>query len=423
MPFALIDCNNFYASCERVFDPSLKNRPVVILSNNDGCVIARSAEAKGAGVAMGIPEFKIRSLIRKMNIAVRSSNYALYGDMSMRVMETIKSITPDIEVYSIDEAFVKIPVSSENETTNIGKRIRKTVRKHTGIPVSVGIASTKTLAKIANETAKKRSELSGVLYLNHRETVHDVLKETAVGDVWGVGKNYREMLERQAITNAYQLSRMPDSWIRSNMNVVGLRTVWELRGFSCLGIEKGRDNKKGILSSRSFGFPVKSHRNIIESVSSFTTRAGEKLRAQKCVASAVTVTLVTSKYINPGQAYKFGRSVTLPNPTANTSVLVKHATGLASMLFEEGRTYKKAWVMLSGIVPESEIQADLFSDSSYSGKEHRLMESLDKVNGKYGKQLVRPASNGIEQPWKMKQQYLSKKYTTSWDELMRVRAI
>jgi DNA polymerase V len=422
MPFALIDCNNFYASCERVFDPALKDRPVVILSNNDGCVIARSAEAKEAGVAMGIPEFKIRPLIKQMNIAVRSSNYALYGDMSQRVMETIQSIVPDMEVYSIDEAFVKISEAGENEILSIGRTIRETVRKHTGIPVSVGIATTKTLAKIANETAKKRSEFDGVLYLHQPEAVNSVLQETPVGEVWGVGRNYRDMLERQSITNAYQLSRMPDSWVRSKMKVVGLRTVWELRGFSCLGIEKCRESRKGILSSRSFGFPVKSYRNILESVSSFTTRAAEKLRGQHCVASAITVTLVTSKYAMPGQPYKFGRSVTLPNPTANTSVLVKHATGLASMIYDEGRTYKKAWVMLTGILPESKIQNDLFSGSSYSVKEHRLMESLDEVNGKYGKETLRPASNGIEQPWRMKQQYLSKKYTTRWDELMRVRA-
>lgn len=422
MPFALIDCNNFYATCERVFDPVLKNRPVVILSNNDGCVIARSSEAKEVGVAMGIPEFKIRRLIRKHNIAVRSSNYALYGDMSMRVMETIQSIAPDIELYSIDEAFAKITGSSKNEIESTGKRIRDTVRQHTGIPVSVGIASTKTLAKIANETAKKRPELAGVLYLNQSETVKSVLKKTAVGDVWGIGRNYRDMLERQAIANAYQLSRMPDSWVRSKMKVVGLRTVWELRGFSCLGIEECSENRKGILSSRSFGFPVKSRRNILEAVSSFATRAGEKLRAQECVASTVTVTLVTSKYENPGQPYKFGRTVTLPSPTANTSALVKYAAGLASMLFEEGRTYKKAWVMLTGIIPESEIQADLFSDKAYSVKEHRLMDSLDELNAKFGKQTIRPASNGIEQPWQMKQQYLSKKYTTRWDELMKVRA-
>ena len=422
MPFALIDCNNFYASCERVFDPTLKNRPVVILSNNDGCVIARSAEAKKAGVKMGVPEFKIRPLIKKLNIAVRSSNYALYGDMSTRVMDTIKSITPDIEVYSIDEAFAKIPGSSEEEIIAAGKRIRDVVHRNTGIPVSVGIAATKTLAKIANETAKKRSELAGVLYLNQPDFVISVLKETAVGDVWGVGRNYRDMLERQAITNAYQLSRMPDSWVRSKMKVVGLRTVWELRGFSCLGIETCTESKKGILSSRSFGYPVKSYQNILESVSSFTTRAAEKLRAQECVASAITVTLVTSKYTNPGQPYKFGRTVSLPNPTANTSVLVKFATGLASMLFEDGKTYKKAWVMLTGIIPESEIQADLFSANSYSTKEHRLMESLDEVNAKFGKATLKPASNGIEQPWQMKQQYLSKKYTTRWDELMTVRA-
>lgn len=422
MPFALIDCNNFYATCERVFDPVLKNRPVVILSNNDGCVIARSTEAKEVGVAMGIPEFKIRRLIRKHNIAVRSSNYALYGDMSMRVMETIQSIAPDIELYSIDEAFAKITGSSKNEIESTGKRIRDTVRQHTGIPVSVGIASTKTLAKIANETAKKRPELAGVLYLNQPEAVKSVLKQTAVGDVWGIGRNYSDMLEQQTITNAYQLSRMPDSWVRSKMKVVGLRTVWELRGFPCLGIEECSENRKGILSSRSFGFPVKSRRNILEAVSSFATRAGEKLRAQESVAATVTVTLVSSKYANPGQPYKFGRTITLPNPTANTSVLVKYATALASLLFEEGRTYKKAWVMLTGIIPESEIQADLFSSKLYSSKEHRLMDSLDEVNAKYGKQTLRPASNGIEQHWQMKQQYLSKKYTTRWDELMKVRA-
>lgn len=422
MPFALIDCNNFYATCERVFDPVLKNRPVVILSNNDGCVIARSSEAKEVGVAMGIPEFKIRRLIRKHNIAVRSSNYALYGDMSMRVMETIQSIAPDIELYSIDEAFAKITGSSKNEIESTGKRIRDTVRQHTGIPVSVGIASTKTLAKIANETAKKRPELAGVLYLNQPEAVKSVLKQTAVGDVWGIGRNYSDMLEQQTITNAYQLSRMPDSWVRSKMKVVGLRTVWELRGFPCLGIEECSENRKGILSSRSFGFAVKSRRNILEAVSSFATRAGEKLRAQESVAATVTVTLVSSKYANPGQPYKFGRTITLPNPTANTSVLVKYATALASLLFEEGRTYKKAWVMLTGIIPESEIQADLFSSKLYSSKEHRLMDSLDEVNAKYGKQTLRPASNGIEQHWQMKQQYLSKKYTTRWDELMKVRA-
>jgi DNA polymerase V len=421
MPFALVDCNNFYASCERVFDPALRDRPVVILSNNDGCVIARSAEAKEAGISMGVPEFKVRPLIKKMNIAVRSSNYALYGDMSKRVMETIKSITPDMEVYSIDEAFVKIKGGSEEEIRATGRCIRETVRRNTGIPVSVGIASTKTLAKIANETAKKRLELNGVLYLNKIEAVHAVLKKTSVGDIWGVGRNYRDMLERQSINNAYQLSRMPDSWVRSNMKVVGLRTVWELRGFSCLGIESCVENKKGILSSRSFGFPVKSYQNILESVSSFTTRASEKLRAQKCVASAITVTLVTSKYANPGKPYKFGRSVTLPNPTANTTVLVKFARGLASMLFKEGQTYKKAWVMFTGIVPESEIQADLFSDQSYSPKEHNLMDSLDAINSKYGSRTLRPASNGIEQPWQMKQQYLSKRYTTRWDELMTVR--
>lgn len=419
--FALIDCNNFYASCERVFDPGLRDRPVVILSNNDGCVIARSSEAKDVGIPMGIPEFKVRPLISRHNIAVRSSNYALYGDMSSRVMETIRSVTPDLEVYSIDEAFAGLHGRSKREIMEMGREIRLRVRRWTGLPVSVGIAPTKTLAKIANEMAKSYKQLNGVLYVRKPDQIGRMLRKTELGDIWGIGKNYTAMLERQGITNALQLSRMPDCWVRSKLKVTGLRTVKELRGESCLTIEECSDQRKGILSSRSFGRPVKSVDEISEAVATFTARAAEKLRAQDSVASQLTVVLVTDKYRNPGQPYKFGHTISLPSPTASTSMLCSRATDLANTLFDEGKTYKKAWVMLTGLIPESSVQADLFMEERYSERDHNLMKSLDKINAKFGNRTCMPASTGITQNWQMKQQYLSQKYTTSWDQLLEVR--
>jgi len=255
--YSLVDCNNFYASCERVFDPELRNRPVVILSNNDGCVIARSAETKDLDVPMGIPEFKVRPLIEKHNIAVKSSNYALYGDMSSRVMETLRTITPNIEVYSIDEAFVEIYAKSFGQFEHVGREIKQKVYRWTGLPVSVGIAPTKTLAKVANEIAKSNSSGGGVLVIRKKKQLKRVLEQTSVSDVWGVGRKYSEKLSRYGINNAWELSRQPDSWVRSEMKVTGLRTVWELRGKPCMEIENVREQRKGILSSRSFGNPVR----------------------------------------------------------------------------------------------------------------------------------------------------------------------
>lgn len=421
MYFALVDCNNFYASCERVFDPSLKKRPLVILSNNDGCVIARSSEAKEAGISMGVPEFKIRPILKNKNIAVRSSNYALYGDMSRRVMETLASVIPNMEVYSIDEAFAEIEFRDEQTIFEIGREVRDKIIRHTGIPVSVGIAPTKTLAKLANETAKTVKEYDGVLFLNNERLQDKVLKKTPVSDVWGIGRNYSVMLDRHGVVTAYDLCNKPDSWIRSVMKVTGLRTAWELRGVSCLQIEECTDTRKGILSSRSFGKPVKNREDIYEAVSTFAVRAAEKLRAQHSVASNITVTLVTGKYNHPDRPYKFGHTITLANPTASSSVLGGVAAQLAMVLFQKDRIYKKAWVMLTGIIPQSEIQQDLFSESAYSKKEFSLMETLDKVNAKFGRRTLIQASTGISQDWQMKQQYLSKRYTTQWDELMIVK--
>jgi len=422
MYYALIDCNNFYASCEQVFDPSLLNRPVVILSNNDGCIIARSKEAKRLDIPMGSPEFKIRPLIKKHDVVIRSSNYALYGDMSRRVMETLQSCTPNLEVYSIDEAFAELSEGYMDSLEAYGQFIRKRVLKWTGIPVSVGIAPTKTLAKIANETAKKYPSLNGVLVLDRRDKAEKVLNRIPVGDVWGVGRKYAKTLQKHGIQTALELTRQPDSWIRNTMKVTGLRTVWELRGKPCLSVEQTVEPRKGILSSRSFGQPVKNAEDLKEAVTLFASRAAEKLRAQESVAGTITVTLVADKYADHNGQYKFGISVNLPNSTADTTIFSAVSKMVVDQLFDFSKTYKKAWVMLTGIVPESEIQAELFNPSGYSSRQHKLMESMDAVNARFGKQTMMIAGAGVgsNQSWRMKQEHLSPRYTTRWDELMNV---
>jgi len=422
MYYALIDCNNFYASCEQVFDPSLLNRPVVILSNNDGCIIARSKEAKRLDIPMGSPEFKIRPLINKHDVVIRSSNYALYGDMSRRVMETLQSCTPNLEVYSIDEAFAELSPDYMNSLQAYGQFIRNRVLKWTGIPVSVGIAPTKTLAKIANETAKKYPSLDGVLVLDQKRKTEKVLDRIPVGDVWGVGRKYAKTLQKHGIQSALELSRQPDSWIRKTMKVTGLRTAWELRGKPCLSVEQTVEPRKGILSSRSFGEPVGKAEDLKEAVTLFASRAAEKLRAQESVAGTITVTLVADKYADHNGQYKFGLSVNLPNATADTTAFSAVSKVIVDRLFDPSKTYKKAWVMLTGIVPESEIQAELFNPSGYSARQHKLMESMDAVNARFGKQTMMIAGAGVgsNQSWRMKQEYLSPRYTTRWDELMNI---
>ena len=419
--FALIDCNNFYASCERVFDPSLRNRPVVILSNNDGCVIARSAEAKEINIDMGTPEFKVRHLLDKHNVAVRSSNYALYGDMSRRVFDTIREIAPDLELYSIDEAFAQLYAQTETDLAALGRKIRHHVYRHTGIPVSVGIAPTKTLAKLANERAKKHESYGGVCSLMHKRVIRDVLEGCPVSRIWGIGKRLSLHLERHGIHTASSLCRMPDRWIRSHMKVTGLRTVMELRGTPCLEIEERLDSKKGIMSSRSFGKPISDSVRLREAVSTFTARAAEKLRSEGCVAGSITVTLVSDKYKEPNSPYKFSRTCTLKNPSASTPGLLNAACSITQHLFEKGRVYKKASVMLTGLLPQNEVQSDLFGNSRNSDKDHSLMKSMDRLNSRFGKQTVISASSGLNPDWGMKQQYLSNRYTTQWDELMIVK--
>lgn len=346
--YALIDCNNFYASCERVFDPQLRAKPIAILSNNDGCVIARSDEAKKAGVEMGIPEFKIRDLIKENNIVLKSSNYALYGDMSRRVMETLRHLTPKVEPYSIDEAFMEFPKLIVEDLQTFGSNIKSTVKQWTGLPVSVGIATSKTLAKIANETAKSDLQYDGVLNLVDNPKLDALLKNTKLTDIWGIGAGLSQRLFKEGIQNAFQLKQQISrkEWVRSKLSVTGLRTVMELNGEPCLEIENTVDPRKGIMTSRSFGKAVTDFGDLSEAIAQFTSIAAEKLRAQNSVASLLHITLRTNKYSDYKSKYKYGVEHPLQMPTANTSHLIKCGHACLDKLYQDDLRYKKQLLCL-----------------------------------------------------------------------------
>jgi DNA polymerase V len=418
--YALIDCNNFYASCERVFDPDLRGKPIAILSNNDGCIIARSDEAKAAGIEMGVPAFKVQDLLKQKKIVVKSSNYALYGDMSHRVMETLRYLTPDVEPYSIDEAFMEFPKLIADDLNSFGNKIKSTVKQWTGLSVSVGIASSKTLAKIANETAKSHPKYNGVLNLVENPRLDNILKETELTDIWGIGPGLSQRLFKENIQNGLQLKQQISrrEWVRNRLNVTGLRTVMELNGDPCLEVENVSDPRKGIMTSRSFGKAVTDPEDLSEAIAQFISIAAEKLRAQNSVTSLLHITLRTNKYSNHKSKYKYSIEFPLSMPTANTAYLIKCGRACLQKLYQPKLRYKKAAVLLTGILPESEVQTDLFGDYQYTTKEHKLMEKIDDINTKYGSETTHFASTGIDQPWQMKQQHLSPKYTTRWDGIL-----
>jgi len=422
--YALIDCNNFYASCERVFDPSLRGKPIVILSNNDGCIIARSQEAKKAGVEMGVPAFKIRGLLKRKDIVVKSSNYALYGDMSRRVMDTLQYLTPKVEPYSIDEAFMEFPKLIAEDLDSFGRTIRSTVKQWTGLPVSVGIAPSKTLAKIANETAKSNPKHNGVLNLVDNPAVDEILRQTKLTDIWGIGAGLSQRLFKEGIANALELKQQIGrrDWVRNRLNVTGLRTVMELNGDPCLEVENVTDPRKGIMTSRSFGEAVTELEYLNEAVAQFISIAAEKLRAQKSVTSMIHLTLRTNKYSNYKSKYKHRMSLPLAMPTADTSFLIKCGHAGLRKLYDPELRYKKAAVMLTGILPQSAVQNDLFNEQQYSVDQHELMNKLDEINTRYGSGTAHFAATGIEQPWAMKQEQLSPKYTTQWNNILEVQA-
>jgi len=416
--FALVDCNNFYASCERVFNPSLEGRPVVVLSNNDGCIIARSNEAKALGIKMGQPIFQCRELVAKEGVHVFSSNYSLYGDLSRRVMETLASFTPDMEVYSIDEAFLDL-TGIAGDLTEYGTTIRKTVKQWVGIPVSIGIGTTKTLAKAAARAAKKVPGCAGVFDITGRE--EDALAATSVDDVWGVGRQYARFLRRQGILTALDLRNAPDAWVKKHMTVMGLRTVLELRGVSCLELDEAEPPKKAILCSRSFGRRVYRLAELEEAAAAYATRAAEKLRSQGSAASAMQVILMEFPF-NDGHPKTRICQTAIPVATSHTPDLIRCAKALLRRIYHKGPAYRKVGVMLTGIVQRGQVQLNLFHANREGEKELRLMDTLDKVNRRWGRGTLSYAASGFERPWWMRQTRKSPLFTTSWKDLPRVRA-
>jgi DNA polymerase V len=418
--FALVDCNNFYVSCERVFDPSLNGRPVVVLSNNDGCIISRSNEAKALGIKMGQAAFQITEFLNKNKVVLFSSNYTLYGDMSQRVMNTLAGFAPEVEIYSIDESFLNFSGMELYDLIEYSRKIKNQVYKNTGIPVCVGVAPTKTLAKLANRTAKKNAEHQGVFIMDHPVITGEILKKTDIGDIWGIGEQYAYKLKLEGIRTAYDFTLADRNWLKKNMSIVGVRMQDELKGISCIDLELVRPAKKVICTSRSFGEMTSDKTVLKEAVSNFAARCAYKLRRQKSVASQVIVFISTNHFKKEEKQYHASKVLTLPVATADSMELTKYASFALNLIYKKGYKFKKAGVIVSGIVPDGQVQGNLF-DAVNREKNKKIMESLDKINGTFGKNTVKLAAQGTGKKWKLRQEKLSQSFTTRWTDLIVVK--
>ncbi|MEN8124912.1 MAG: Y-family DNA polymerase [Bacteroidota bacterium] len=416
--FALIDCNNFYASCERVFNPDLNGKPVVVLSNNDGCVIARSNEAKPF-IPMGAAAFKYKNVFEQNNIAVFSSNYALYGDMSARVMNMLSTFAPKIDIYSIDEAFLKFDNFKYLNFQAHGIQIKKDITKSTGIPISIGFAPTKALSKVANRIAKKFSERTqGVYIIDNEEKRVKALKWLAIEDVWGIGRRHAKRLQKLNIHNAYQFTLLPDEWVRKNMSVVGLRLKRDLEGKPTLDLEKIK-TKKNIATTRSFDKNYSDFEQIKERVTTFSVSCAEKLRKQNSYCNTLLIFLHTNGYRKELPQYSKNIVVKLPFPTNSNIELAKFAVNGLERIFKKGFQYKKAGVIAMDITPQEQRQISLFENSD--PRHQVLMNVVDKMNHNIGQQKIKLASQNLERTWKMRQERLSPRYTTQLKEIITVK--
>ncbi len=413
--FALVDCNNFYASCERVFDPRLKNRPIVVLSNNDGCIVARSNEVKALDIPMGVPFFEQKALIRKHDIAVFSSNYQLYGDMSQRVMDSLRRFAPDMEVYSIDEAFLRLDHLQPRDLIEYCTTIRTKVLQWTGIPVSIGIGPTKVLAKVANRVAKKQT---GVFDIRDQKTQDAILKTLHVRKLWGIARRWAERLHRMGIETASQLRDASPVIIRKQLSVVGERLVRELRGQSCLDLEDVQP-RKNIMSSKSFGNLLTEKAPMAEALANYAARACEKLRQQNSRAQAVYVFVQTNGFRETDAQYSNGLTCTLTVPTSDTRTIIEAAKFCLNRIYRPGYRYKKTGVMLLDLIPAALEQQHLFADSDQRPGD-RLMATVDRINEDHGPDTVFFGAEGIHREWKMRCGSRSPRYTTQWNELLRV---
>ena len=417
---ALIDVNNFYVSCERVFNPKLEGVPVVVLSNNDGCAVARSNEVKALGVKMGQPWFEMKDLAKKHGIIAYSSNYTLYADMSSRVMSILSEYSPQQEIYSIDECFLDL-TGFQNQST-YGHSIRERIRQCTGLPVCVGIGSTKTLSKLANHIAKKNLEFSGVCDLTSLSpTLHDEwLSRIEVGEVWGIGRRLAPRLNKHGIKTVLDLKHANSKRLREDFSVVMEKTIREINGTPYIQLEEISPPKKQIISSRSFGITVKDLANLEESVSSHIARAAEKLRRQQSYAGTVQVFITTSRFNKPEENYHNDFKIKLPTQSADTILLTKVALWGLHKIYRRGYKYNKVGVMLSDLVNSDHRQADMFGLRLEDSKSKRLMKVIDQINARMGKGTIKLASEGADQLWKMKQGSRSQGYTTNWEELVSV---
>lgn len=417
--FALIDCNNFYASCERVFQPGLNGKPIVVLSNNDGCVVARSNEAKALGIKMGVPVFQIEEIVKQHKVSVFSSNYALYGDMSRRVMNTLATFSPDIEIYSIDEAFLNFDGFVHCNLEEYARRIRQIVLQITGIPVSIGIAHTKTLAKMANYYAKRIPDYGGVCILENETQRTALLKNMPAGEIWGIGRKYAALLEKHRIFTAWEFTRASPLWVRKEMTVVGLRVQQELCNLRCNELELHTSPKKAICNSRSFGCMTADFGIMYEAVASFTAQCGYKLRKQSSCAHLLTLFIHTNPHRTELPQHAESITLTLPVATSDTGELCRYAEIALKKIFKEGYHYKKAGVIVSGIVDKGEVQGSLFDEENRT-KNEKMMETLDKINLRYGSHTLKLAAQGFQKKWKLRQERLSPAYTTRWDHLIEI---
>ena len=415
---ALIDCNSFYVSCERLFNPKIRRLPVVVLSNNDGCIISRSNEAKALGIKMGEPYFKARNIIIKNNVQVFSSNYSLYGDISRRVMRTLKRFNSKIEVYSIDEAFLDLSNFSDKEVKDVGKEIRNTVLQWTGIPTSIGIAETKTLSKVANHIAKKQK--SGVVSLINIKDLDPILEKVEVRDIWGVGKQLSKFYIKNGIYNAKQLKNASNTWIKKTKNVLSSRTAMELRGVPCIEIETKQAKRKSCCVSRSFGKKVEKLRELKESVTSYCLNAAEKIRSESLVCKSITVFIRTSPFQNKGIFYSNSKTIDFPIATNNSIEIVKNALEGLDLIYKDGFKYQKAGIILSGL-SNSEKGNSLFK-STKDERIKNLMQSIDNTNYRYGRSTISLASAGINKKWSMRRQYSSKIDTADFYSLPKILA-
>ncbi len=416
---ALIDCNSFYVSCERLFNPKIRNKPVVVLSSNDGCIISRSTEAKTLGIKMGEPYFKAKDIIVKNNVYVFSSNYSLYGDLSRRVMRTLKRFNSEIEIYSIDEAFLDLSNFPDNKIEHIGKEIKDIVLQWTGIPTSIGIAKTKTLSKVANHIAKKTK--SGVVSLIGVKEIDPILEKVEINDIWGVGKQLTKFFIKNGISNAKQLKNVSNTWIKKNSNVLSSRTAMELRGISCIDLETTSSKRKSCVVSRSFAKKVEKLQELQESITSYCLNAAEKIRSESLIAKSITVFIRTNPFQNQFAYYSNSKTIDIPIATDNSIEIVKTAlTGLKD-IFKNGYRYQKAGIMLSGL---SDLQGsnNLFS-SIKDDKIKNLMKTIDNTNYRFGRSTLSLASAGINKKWNIKRQHYSKIDTSDFHCLPTIKAI